>query len=194
MSEQQSESVIVENNTAHILQIQLTHGENGGLITLIPFSNEVPRAKWEEALKQRQVQIWMNTITDSKEPEVFGRKMLAVADGLPALDALRADRLLRNTVNMELLEKWKADEKRADIAQMIVQRIADLKQIKAEALEEAKAKEAADKGGSPPPSIDNGGEGGGQGGGGAPPAPGAGGGAAGGSRAARHSGQGGGGR
>ena len=127
--------IVVINSEARILQATFKNNDPSGTVALKPGTNIVDRTKWDEVIKLPVVQTWLKTLSeDSDAPH--GAHMLDVSEGVPALDAAGADRLLRQTYDEKVLAQWEKEEVRGDIKTLIAGRSLEIAKIKQQAREE----------------------------------------------------------
>lgn len=143
-----TEQKIIINNEARIMQVQLDHGGRNGMLQLNPGANSVPAEKWAIAKSQALVQLWLKT--DSEHYESHGAKMLVEQAGLPALDEVTADKMLREVLDKKLLARWAGEETRPAIRLAVQRRLDEIEQIEKAAIVEATTKKKAEKDG---PSV-----------------------------------------
>lgn len=137
------EKVIVINNARGLLQFEVALGGNDRrMVQLNPGANAVDAHLWKEGKKLATVGIWMKTKALAEDAPA-GSFMVEETKGLPALNADKADKLLRATFDKALLVTWAQTETRDEIKELIVARQDEMERIAKDATAESRQKNAA---------------------------------------------------
>lgn len=113
--------MIVKNNRLGLTGIGYNEETKKCAVVLLPGPNEVDAAAWKKASEHPIVKAWLEDGT----LEAIGEDKPAKApeELLAALQHKEAEKTARETINVELLKKWLAKEKREKIKKAITKQI-----------------------------------------------------------------------
>lgn len=121
--------MLVKLNENRVIMVPATEG--APMLRLIPGINEVPDAQWNEVKKNLEGKLSAKLIEEVGSTTVKGKGANApevtVGKTLKDLSFGEAEAIIKQTLDVALLETWKKAEERSDVRLAILNQIDEMK-------------------------------------------------------------------